>query len=108
MAAANASAHTLAPRSIKNLQEQIGLLDKEYDKCNLIWAQGEIDKFGEQLLTSKNVVYSDSIQWSNLFRFQYCDLLSYTQLSCKKIDMYLRFYKSAEQGMRDSTLVFRT
>lgn len=48
---------------IKTLQDQIQSMDKEYDKCNMIWAQGEVDKFGEA------------------------------------------FYKSAEQGMRESTLV---
>ena len=50
-----ASAHTLAPRCIKTLQDQISSLDKEYDKCNLVWAQGEVEKFGESLLRSNNV-----------------------------------------------------
>ena len=54
VATVGAFAHTLAPRCIKTLQDQIGSLDKEYDKCNLIWAQGEVDKFGETLLISNN------------------------------------------------------
>ena len=54
ISSSGAFAHTLAPRCIKTLQDQIGSLDKEYDKCNLIWAQGEVDKFGETLLISNN------------------------------------------------------
>ena len=54
VATVGAFAHTLAPRCIKTLQDQIGSLDKEYDKCNLIWAQGEVDKVGETLLISNN------------------------------------------------------
>lgn len=38
------------PRCLKDIKREIGNLDKEYDECNQILGQGNLDGFGKALL----------------------------------------------------------
>lgn len=44
---------TSGPRCLKNLKEQVLSLDQEYDSCQLVWGEGEINDFKEELLGNK-------------------------------------------------------
>ena len=80
-------------RLVAELQQHLAEVDKHYDRCNDAWAQGEADRFtGDKL---------PGIEKMNSLLF-HLYFLQKTR-SLKQILLHPRFWKMAEDRMKDAT-----
>ena len=87
-------------RSIKTLESHIADMDKHYDACNDAWAKGEVENFSTEESPGSNVEKTNQRTkiMPAVFNPSWWHIPSFK----------LRWYKLAEQCMKDGTFAFIT